>query len=485
MRVLRSQTRIGFLAVGCVSALIIALEFMVAAEAQTQADVSGDVPTIQYPIAVGAERQLFVDDVVIDSMQGLRRSFHAVAKCAANPLMVPERPWETQAGCILPMTVLRDPGSGNLRLWYGAWGKQVNKPIYMCVADSKDGLRWERPNLGLFEFNGSKDNNILREGRMFRVLFDPRDEDPAKRFKAIIRDAGFLAGYSADGLRWKTTVPVLQKAFDASSVHWDQVGEKWIASCKIWRDEKRMRGYAESRDFVQWTDIAFMLAADAKDKPTDQLYSMHIARCESVYVGLLKVFDTAADRCDIQVAFSRNARHWQRPERTPFLPNGQTKGDWDYGNLDPAGDPILVGDELWFFYSGRSTLHYESPNDGALGLAKLRRDGFASIGGPGQTGTLTTKPLVLKGHSLYVNAGTRDGALSVEILPVDGQALGDFASFGEKNCPPLSADAVRQEVRWNGQASLKPFNDKPVRLRFHVANARLYSFWTEDSSGHH
>ncbi len=464
------------LAIGMVAAMVSTAK----GEETAKGDVSKDRPRIRYPIEVGREKQLFVDEVVIESMQGVQRTYHAPTKYARNPILVPEKPWETQAKSILPLSVHRDPDTGNLRVWYSAWGKQVDKPTFMCVADSKDGLHWSRPNLGLVEFNGSKDNNIIREGRMFRVLYDPRDADPARRYKAIIRDAGFLAGFSPDGLRWKTTVPVLREAFDATSVHWDPVGEKWIASCKIWKNGRRMRGYSESKDFIHWTPVAFMLAADEKDKPADQLYSMAIARYESVYVGLLKVYDTAADRCDVQCAFSRNAKSWERPERTPFLPNAPNKGDWDYGNIDQPEQPIRMGDELWFFYSGRSTLHNQKPNDGAMGLARLRLDGFASIAGGNDEGILTTRPLILKGKTLYVNANAENGELRVEIARADSRQTDEpVAPFTKANGAPITVDRVRHDVRWKGSDDIRPLAGKPVRLRFHLKNARLYSFWVE------
>jgi hypothetical protein len=236
-------------------------------------------------------------------------------------------------------------------------------------------------------------------------------------------------------------------------------------------NDKRVRGYAESKDFLQWTDIVLILAADERDKPGDQLYSMTITRYQSVYIGILKVYDTTTDRCDIQLAISRDAKHWERLVRRPFLPNGQNKGDFDYGNIDNAGDPIRVGDELWFYYSGRSTLHNELPNDGSMGLAKLRVDGFASVGGPNQEGTLTTQPLLLKGNSLFVNADAKGGELKVEILSVEG--------FDPGHCLPITTDGVRQEIRWKDQSGMKPLEGKPVRLRYHLKNARLYSFWME------
>jgi hypothetical protein len=443
-------------------------------------DVSNDLPHIEYPVTVDREKQLFIDDAIVESMQGLRRTCHAVTKHPNNPIMVPDRPWEVQAGSILPLYVHRRPDAPGFRVWYAAWGKHRGKPTYMCVADSKDGLHWTKPDLGLVEFNGSKDNNIIREGRMFRVIYDPRDGDPTRRYKAIIRDAGFLAGFSPDGLRWKTTVPVLRDAFDATSVHWDPAGNKWIASCKIMLEGKRARGYAESRDFIHWTDIAFMLAADKRDKPSDQLYSMAIVPYESVYLGLLKVYDTASDRCDVQLAFSRNAKHWQRPNRAPFLPNSPNKGDWDCGNLDPPQEPIRVGDEFWFYYSGRSTLHNQKPNDGAMGLATLRLDGFVSLDAGPAGGILTTRPLLLNGKSLYVNADAHSGKLTVEVLPLAvGEPPALAAPFTRDACSPINADGARQRVQWRGAGSLESVARTPVRLRFYMTSARLYAFWME------
>lgn len=472
----RIKRRISVAAIAVVAAVMAAAGWTDA----SGAEVSKAVQDIHYPIVVGSERQLFVDDVIapVESMQGLRRTFHQPCKYVHNPILVPEKPWETASRALLPMTVLRDADTGKFRVWYTVWGGHVGKPTYMCVADSEDGLHWTRPNLGLVEFQGSKDNNIIRKGRYFRVLYDPRDPDPARRYKAIIRENGFHAGFSADGLRWDTTVRVLKKAFDSSSVHWDPVGEKWIASCKMWRNDKRVRGYAESQDFLHWTAPAIVLQADEKDGPGDQLYSMLISRYESVFLGLLKVFDTITDQCDAELAFSRDAKHWERPERTPLLPNAPSAGNWDYGNIDPASDPLRVGDELWFYYSGRSTIHYQKPNDAAMGVAMLRADGFASVGGTRQVGALTTRPLVLKGKSLFVNADARGGTLRVEVISGTPSAP-PRGRWGQKNCRSLTTDGIRQEIRWKDSPSLEELEEKPVRLRFYLDNARLFSFWTE------
>jgi hypothetical protein len=219
-----------------------------------------------------------------------------------------------------------------------------------------------------------------------------------------------------------------------------------------------------------------MLKADERDHPEDQTYSMWVSRYESVFIGLLKVFHVHTDRCDVQLAFSRNAKHWERPWREPFIDCSSVKGAYDYGNLDPVADPIPMGDELWIYYGGRSLEHYEPPTDtnGSLCLATLRMDGFASIGG---NGTLVTKPLLLQGNTLYVNANADGGEMRVEI--VDAESTEPIESFSLDNCEPITADAVKQAVSWKGSESLGALQRKPVRLRIEMKNAQVYSLWSE------
>ncbi len=451
-------------------------------------DVSKEKPKIQFPIKVGNEKQLFVDDVLIQSQSGLKRVLHPVRKHPNSPLIQWDKPWEQNALYVLPFTVLRDPETKKLRLWYAVYDRVAGKRTYECVAESGNGIEWGKPNLGLFDFKGSRDNNIIREGRSFRVLYDLETKDAAQRYKAIIRDAGFIAGFSPDGLRWQTTTPVLDQAYDATSAHWDPIDSKWIASCKVWYKGRRVRGYAESKNFTDWTDTYFMLDIDDRDPPQDQIYSMSINRYESVYIGMPKIYHLDTDRCDTQLAFSRNAKHWERPDRTPFIPNASQKGDHDYGNIDNPGNWIRVGDELWFYYAGRAALHNEKSDksDGSVCLATLRQDGFMSMDAAGDDdGILVTQPVVLKGEALYVNADAKGGSIKVEILddkqqdPTTDEVDVPLFPYLKNKTEAISADNVRQVVKWNGSENLASLNQRTVRLRFHIRKAKLYSIWTE------
>jgi hypothetical protein len=443
-------------------------------------DVGKELPVQELPIHVGREKQLFVDDWVIESATGLKRTLQPVTKHEGNPLIVADKPWEGKS-VLLYGAVIRDPDTGKFRMWYLAWGKHVGQPSFICYAESDDGLNWTKTNLGLHEFQGSKENNIVIPDVVSNttVIYDPRDADPSRRYKAVIRTGGTCGFTSPDGYRWTNHGPIISQCYDSTTVHWDPFGEKWIASVKIFRDGKRARGYAESNDFFNWSDTYFMATVDEGDGANDEMYAMIVFPYENLYLGLLRVYDTITDIVDIELATSRNAKHWEREIRTPFIPTSSLKGDWDYGNNSPSTDPpIRVGDQLWFYYSGRSTTHDEEPNTGAIGLGTLRVDGFVSMDAGEETGVLTTKPLRLVGEALYVNADAEGGEIRAEILDEDGQA---FAPCLLANCQPIVENSVRYRLRWGDETDLSNLRERDVRLRFHLKNAEIYSFWTEQN----
>jgi hypothetical protein len=104
---------------------------------------------------------------------------------------------------------------------------------------------------------------------------------------------------------------------------------------------------------------------------------------------------------------------------------------------------------------------------GSIGLAMLRRDGFASMDG---AGALTTRPVQFNGDHLFVNA---NGELRVEVLDEAGKVLAASK--------PVSGDHTKVKVE---MPELSTLAGKPVRFRFHLARGSLYAFWvTPDASG--
>ena len=138
-----------------------------------------------------------------------------------------------------------------------------------------------------------------------------------------------------------------------------------------------------------------------------------------------------------------------------------------------SSTPIAVGDELYFYYNAHKTTHYAKHEDryGAIGLAKLRRDGFVSLHADGE-GFLVTKPLVLDGSNLHVNAEIA-GGLNVQILDERFEPCDGWQSQS------LTAGGLDQQVCWPQGRALGELRDRPVRLKFIMRDVHLYSFWVD------
>ena len=240
----------------------------------------------------------------------------------------------------------------------------------------------------------------------------------------------------------------------------------------------------------------------------DSHYTMTAMPYAGIYVGLLNTYHGETktpipddklwmDRVDAQLVFSRNGVTWQRVLKdgaitaqqlrenrdwkqaaagATFLPYGKFKKDWDWGQIYPHHPPLIVGDEIRFYYAGISArhwaaLHKDTP-DHAIGLATLRLDGFVSVE-TDRKGTLTTKPIVFLGDTLVINANAKGGSLVVEALDVAGKPIKGFSA---SDCTPITTDSVRHVVTWKGHKDCHLLQGRPIRLRFHLKRAKLYAF---------
>lgn len=447
------------------------------APAEVMRHVGREPVKVSHPIAVGRERQLFADDLLVESMKGLHRKLNPVKKHPKNPLVVSDQPWE---GVVRLRSVIKDPTTNKFRMWYLSWGKSTSKPSYNCYAESDDGIRWTKPKLGILEALGSpqKDNNcVLLGGTELSLLYDPLDPDATRRYKLMRRLNGNRAMFSADGLNWRDGGVMMDQIYDCSHVHWNPVDKMWNAEIKISWDSRRARGFAESKDFQNWTDTYLMLTIDEKDDPSDQMYGMGVSWYETLFAGFVWMYNTKTDKMDVELATSRNGRRWDRLFRDPLIPTG-AKGTWDYGMVNTANTPpIRVGDELWIYYTGMFHKHGEPPRGGGVGLATIRADGFVSVNAGDEKGLLVTRPVTLCGKSLFVNAAVGAGGhVKVELRDGPGKPIADYALA---QCTPITADAVRIPVAWGDRKTIDPAAGQNLKLAFELKNARLYSFWAE------
>ena len=469
-------------------------------------------PPAVIPIDVG--RQLFVDDFLIQSTT-LTRTNHQPEPYKDNPVLRATRSWERQrpkTGDLFgPYAMAFSDG-----VWYDpqapkdrrfkAWYK-ASHCMYTCHAHSRDGVRWVKPKLDV-----TPGTNIVHARRRdsSTIWLDHEETNPKRRFKMFWfqPNHGFMLQCSPDGIHWGRVL-TRSRCGDRSTAFYNPFRRKWVASVRRNLPHVgRSRAYSEADDAVgamTWKnvdDLPLWCTADRLD-PTHadyghrpaQLYTLDAAPYESLMLGFFSILQGDAQedigrpkRNEVLIGYSRDGFHWHRPLRKPFAGVSDTKGDWNWGNVQSVGGGCLVvGDKLYFYYSGRAGLgrlprtksYWDA--DAGTGLAILRRDGFASMDAGPAGGTLTTRLVTFQGRHLFVNAAAGGGQLRVEVLAGNGRPI---APFTADNCIPVRQDSTSRAVRWKGAADLSAVAGRPVRFRFHLTSGKLYSFWVSpDASG--
>jgi len=458
-------------------------------------------------------RRLFLDLRDVTRMERLYRRVHQPRRHPENPILRGEHPWESVAS--LYGTVLFDPQEKRFRMWYltGSYregfvqvrGRRVLGNITLLgYAASPDGVHWEKPILGQVDFEGSKENNLIDVGRTncegFAVLYDERDPDPQRRYKGFYwehggvdtfvewEDGRLLWGegdgdgmwmsFSPDGVHWTNCPenPVIPTGSDTTqSLVWDPAREKYVVFGRMGAGGRRA-GRAESADGVHFTEPELVFAADEVDEEGTQFYGMPVNIYEGVYLGMVWVYREGVDgRIDTALAVSRDGVGWERVlDRQTFLSLGE-EGSWEDGMVRISQNFIVAGDEIYLYYGGVQGPHtgqkfkkVTRKHQPMLGLATLRRDGFASVEGGEEEGLLLTKPLEISSGELHVNADSR-GHLIAEVTDDQGVPLPGYTSL------PMAKDRVDAALRFD--RPLGELAGSQARLRFRLRRANLYSYW--------
>lgn len=470
-------------------------------------------------IDIGSRRELFVDDSLIDQFVGQAelRLHHPVEREVAIKL---DAPWEGSGSSYA--TVFRD---GDLyRMYYRGLQYTVTDgklgaphPPVTCYAESRDGIVWEKPNLGLFEWGGSKENNIVWDGRRAVDNFTPfKDTRPGvpedQRYKAVAyanqRGRAMAAYVSPDGLRWRllTDKPVLTvgpDTFDSQNVaFWDETRGEYRA---YFRDKHR--GYrdvrtATSPDFLNWSEAEWL---EYPDSPRTQLYTNQIKpyyRAKHLFIGLPARYaqyknleavkhlpdaehweERAADRLrygtaitDTLLISSRDGRTFHRWNEAFIRPGPERPGTWNYGHLFTAWGMLETQSGIDGAPNELSIYANESKWTGTEAFVRrytLRIDGFASVHSGGAGGEVHTKPLSFDGKELLLNFATSArGHILVAIHDEDDRLI---EGFGIDDAVPIFGDSIDRKARWKGDPDLTKLAGKPVRLRFVLREADLFS----------
>lgn len=446
-------------------------------------------------INVGTEKQLLMDNRFIDSQKGITFRVHQPKK--TNQILIkPERPWEGRCIILYISTIL---DGSTFRMWYEVLAEDGTDQL--CYAESGDGLNWVKPNLGLYEYDGSKKNNICYRG-VFRyhggtVYKDPTVSGGSEQYKLFYIDGvenephHMWVAYSEDGIHWQCPKKEAVMAIhsDTQSVFfWDVRKQKYVAYVRMW-DTMRKVGYSETDDFLNWPYPEVCFGYDEADPEGMDFYTnstwqypfaqdVYLMFPTAFYYG--KNWDAAHfDNLEAQLAISRDGVNWTRPDRsTPFIPLG-SEGSFDVCQTVPTVSPIRVGNEIWIYYGAHRHPHAkagytEEGYQGAVSLAKLRLDGFISADAGKEGGTITTPPLCFGGNRLELNVQTKEeGDVRIAILDENQQPI---VGFTDSDASPISGSHIRKIVDWRGKTDLSSLTGKPIRIRFNMKNASLYVF---------
>ena len=475
-------------------------------------------------IDIGARRELFVDGLLIESLHDARRELHH--PIPREIAIVHDAPWEGAGSGY--HTVIRD---GDLyRLYYrgSALGVEngrlkLGREVY-CYAESRDGVTFAKPALGLHEYDGSQQNNIIWTGvgtHNFAPFLDTRPDCPAEsRYKALggtADEGGLFAFQSADGTHWslmRDEPVVTEGAFDSQNLaFWDATAGVYrayfrtftegVTTGKVWQPAGyRAIRTATSRDFLEWQDFADLRY---KDSPAEHLYTNQVApydRAPHVLIGFptryvergwsesmraLPELEHREQRAAAHLRYgtaltegllmaSRNGVDFERWNEAFLRPGPERPGTWLYGQQYIAWhavetEPSLPGapPEL-SLYATEGSWHGQG---NALRRYTLRLDGFVSVRAPLKGGELITRPLKFAGDQLTLNFATSAaGDIRIEIQDAQGKPHPGFAL---DDCPPLFGDAIDRTVTWKDGGDVSRLSGKPVRLRFLLRDADLFS----------
>lgn len=468
------------------------------------------------PVNIGARRELLLDDHLIERMeQGASLRLHRPTP--REVVFTMDKPWE---GCMGAYATVIEH-EGRFRLYYRGWqidlkkrfdGMKMARPATICLAESKDGVRWERPAVDRFEYNGSRHNNIVWMGagddlwgtHGFAPFVDRNPAcAPSQRWKAVgggwnNTSKGLYLLSSPDGVQWSLAS---DKPFLAGYDHDSHNTVLWSPEEKLYRAYFRNAAAgtglrdivtATSPDLVHWTPG---MQLEYPGAPPEQLYVNNVIpyyRAPHILVGfparyverdwtpsvealpelehrrlrasMSKRYGTAVT--DTLFMSSRDRVTFRRWRDAFIRPGLRPEGNWTYGDNYLAWGMLETGSEISLY----ATEGYWRGESTKLRRYTLRVDGFVSLNG----GDTVTRPLTFEGSRLSLNISTSAaGGARVEIQDAEGRPIPGYTL---EDCWEIVGDTLDYTVRWKQGTSVAALEGKPVRLRFVLPDCDLYSF---------
>ncbi len=452
---------------------------------------------------IGDRRELFVDHYLVDRLDNVRLVLHAPVD--EGPAIIFDNPWESSFSGYV--TVMKD---GDVyRAYYRGTpvASDGQNTEFTCYAESKDGVTWTKPDLGIHKVDGTLKNNVIIANdapimHNFSPFIDTNpDADPQQRYKAIggIDKSGLMAYASPDGIHWKKVrdEPISRKGqFDSQNVaFWSESEKKYICYFRIWSDGnytqyKGIRTVARmtSDDFLNWTAPEPMSFGDT---PMEHLYINQTSpyfRAPHIYTALAARFmpnrqvvtaEQAGelgvdhryfkDCSDVVLMTSRGGNLYDRTFMEALIRPGIGMSNWVSRSNYPALNVIQTGPAEMSVYVNQN---YAQPT-AYLNRYSFRLDGFSSLQAPYGGGEVLTKVFTFTGKELEINYSTSaPGELKFEIQDENGVPVPGFTM---DDSDTIIGNEIARIVSWKGNKNLQSLSSKNIRLRIRMKDADLYS----------
>lgn len=473
------------------------------------------------PIHIGGDLELFIDDYLVAAADNVELTVHEPKR---QEFLTFDAPWEGDNQ--LYFSVMKEEGV--YRFYYYGCNPA---PLRICCMESPDGIHWTRPNYGIVEVDGSKENNVIldrvskdAECHDFNPFLDPNpNAPPEEKYKAVgfgvcYTDPAKMGLYlftSPDAVHWTRTsenAVYTEGRFDTQNVaFWSEIDRKYVLYNRDCLDNARDQGRiirkSVSDDLVHWTHIGpIQFPEEEAPNMRVEYYTNQIIpyyRNPKILIGLaaryidngltastmqlcepkerLKRMPTGADRhgtalTDTIYIVSRDGLHFRASNDVFIRPGLRTAHNWTYGDNYMAWGMVetdSVDDD-----SPREISIYGSESMSTGGDSRMRRysfriDGFASMHAKSRGGNFTTKPLIFDGKELAINFATSAaGTIRVAICAPDGTP---YDGYSADDCDLIYGDSLDRRVSWKGNKDVGSLSGKPVILHFFMSEADIYS----------
>jgi hypothetical protein len=474
-------------------------------------------------VALKNRRELFVDDFVAREVSGVE--YRLGVPLPSGTALHLDQPWEGRWGAYV--SVISD-GQKFMMYYRGGFGATNNEDL-TCYAESKDGVQWTRPNLGLFEVKGSKANNVVLPmgeptwaTHNLSVFHDARPGVPAdERFKAVgggagnnrlLKFSGLVRGLyrfvSADGINWRRLPgqPLFTEwALDSQNVLTFLPEENCFAIyLRTWTGDRKGVKFAYnsirtvarsvSKDFVNWSEPERMTFDRG---PVEDLYTNTTEpyfRAPQISISMpfrfvrdRQVLDEAAFKkydiapsmwkgvSDAVLMTSRGGTRYQRKFMESFVRPGIDPTSWAARSNMPGTGVIQTGPHEMSFFIVRGY----SSNQPRIERLALRLDGFASLHAGYTEGVVRTRMLELDGSRLSMNVSTSASGYA-KVVMLD-EAGAEIPGFGLADAFELVGDSIDLTAKWKGTRALTDLKGRRVQIKFLLKDADLYSFAVLDN----